>query len=71
MIMDLARKALASPTIYDAFQSLLGAPECHERFIRGMVHPRSGERILDVGCGTGASVRYLPADIGYVEIDIS
>jgi SAM-dependent methyltransferase len=71
VIMDLARKALASATIYDTYQSLIGAPKCHERFIRDMVKPRSGERILDIGCGVGASVRYLPTDISYVGIDIS
>ncbi|SEC67873.1 Methyltransferase domain-containing protein [Rhizobiales bacterium GAS188] len=71
MIMDLARRTLASPIVYDTFQSLVGAPHCHERFIRDMVRPIPGERILDIGCGVGASLRYLPDAITYVGIDVS
>lgn len=71
MIIRFLRKALASPTIFDSYQRLVGAPRCHERFIREMVQPGFGERVLDVGCGVGASVRYLPSDVSYVGIDIS
>ena len=71
MIMDFARSALSFPVVYDSYQSLVGAPRCHQRFIAEMVRPRAGERVLDIGCGVGASVRYLPAGVGYVGIDIS
>jgi SAM-dependent methyltransferase len=71
MIMDFARSALSFPVVYDSYQSLVGAPRCHQRFITEMVRPRTGDRVLDIGCGVGASVRYLPAGVGYVGIDIS
>src|SRR5215469_13700330 len=71
MIMDFARSALSFPAVYDGYQSLVGAPRCHQRFITEMVRPRAGDRVLDIGCGVGASVRYLPASVGYVGIDIS
>jgi SAM-dependent methyltransferase len=71
MIMDFARGALSFPAVYDSYQSLVGAPRCHQRFIAEMVRPRAGERVLDIGCGVGASVRYLPAGVRYVGIDIS
>ncbi len=71
MIMDLARTALSFPAVYDSYQSLVGAPRCHQRFIADMVRPRPGERVLDIGCGVGASVRYLPGGVRYVGIDIS
>jgi SAM-dependent methyltransferase len=71
MFMDFAHRALASPTIYNAYQSLIGAPKCHAHFIQNIVRPRSGDRILDVGCGVGSSIKYLPANIAYVGIDIS
>jgi SAM-dependent methyltransferase len=71
MIMDLARNALSFPVVYDSYQSLVGAPRCHQRFVAEMVRPKAGDRVLDIGCGVGASVRYLPAGVGYVGIDIS
>lgn len=71
MVMDFVRRVLASPTVYGTWQSLVGAPRCQERFIREMVRPLAGERILDIGCGVGASVRYLPDGVRYVGIDIS
>ena len=64
-------RLLATPIVYDAYQSLIGAPGCHARFISEMVLPRRGERILDVGCGVGASIRFLPKEISYVGIDVS
>lgn len=64
-------KLLAAPIIYDSYQSLIGAPACHARFISEMVCPGRGERILDLGCGVGASVRFLPREISYVGMDLS
>jgi SAM-dependent methyltransferase len=71
MLLNFAKKALAAPVIFDTYQTLIGAPECHRRFIQEMVRPLPKERILDVGCGVGASLRYLPDSIDYVGVDIS
>ena len=71
MLMGFAKRALASPVVFDTYQSLVGAPACHRRFIRDMVGPIAGERILDVGCGVGASLRYIPETVDYVGVDIS
>lgn len=70
MILDIARRALAWPIVFDTYQSLIGAPGCHRRFIHDMVRPIAGERILDIGCGIGASLRYLPDTVNYVGVDI-
>jgi SAM-dependent methyltransferase len=71
MFMKLAKKALASPVIFETYQSLIGAPECHRRFIHEMVRPMAGERVLDIGCGVGASLRYVPDFVDYLGVDIS
>jgi SAM-dependent methyltransferase len=71
MLMDLAKKALASPAVFVTYQSIVGAPECHRRFIHEMVKPVPGERVLDIGCGVGASLRYMPASVDYVGVDVS
>lgn len=64
-------KVLARPIVYDAWQFFVGARSCHARFISDMVRPARGERILDLGCGVGASVRFLPKEISYVGVDVS
>lgn len=71
MLMDFARKILGFPAVFNTYQSLVGTPRCHERLIHEIVHPLAGERVLDIGCGIGESVRYLPESVSYVGIDIS
>lgn len=71
LMKQIIDKALAAPIVYDTYQSLIGAPSCHSRFISEMVQPIHGERILDVGCGVGGSIRFLPPRISYVGIDVS
>ena len=64
-------RVLAAPIVYGTYQSLIGAPSCHARFISEMVLPARGERVLDLGCGVGASIGFLPTEISYVGIDVS
>lgn len=71
MIRWLGDRVLIAPAIYDFSQSLVGAPRCHERFVSEMVQPSSGERILDIGCGVGASAKFVPDDVSYVGLDVS
>lgn len=71
MIMDFVRSALSLPAVYNGYQSLVGTPRCHRRFIAEMVRPRPRDRMLEIGCGIGTSVRYLPDSVKYVGIDIN
>jgi SAM-dependent methyltransferase len=71
MLMSLAKRGLAVPIVFETYQSLIGAPACHQRFIREYVAPCAGEAILDVGCGTGVSVASLPRPIKYTGVDVS
>jgi SAM-dependent methyltransferase len=71
MLMSVAKRALAVPLVFESYQSQIGAPACHRRFIREYVSPRAGEAILDVGCGTGVSLDFLPQPISYVGVDLS
>jgi len=71
MIIDFAKKTLAWPVVYDTYQSLVGMPECHRRFVQDIMRLKAGERVLDVGCGVGASLRYVPETVDYVGIDLS
>jgi cyclopropane fatty-acyl-phospholipid synthase-like methyltransferase len=71
MLLDLAKKTLSIPAVFDTYQSLVGSPAAHHRIISEMVRPQPDERLLDIGCGVGAIVPFLPEDIDYVGIDLS
>ncbi len=71
MIGAAIRWALDRPLVFDAYQRLIGAPACHARFLAEFVRPQAGERVLDVGCGVGASRPHLPDGIDYVGVDIN
>src|SRR5215831_15485016 len=71
MLFSVAKSTLSIPLVFEAFQALVGAPECHQRFIVDYVRPRQEDAILDVGCGTGASTKLLPQLVSYTAIDIS
>lgn len=71
MLIDFAKKALSFPIVFDTYQSMVGSPGAHRRIIFKMVRPQTDERILDIGCGVGAIVPFLPEDIDYVGIDLS
>jgi SAM-dependent methyltransferase len=63
-------RILSVPLIYDMFQSLLGASRARRRLVRDVIRPAPGQRILDVGCGTAAILKFLP-DVEYSGIDLS
>jgi SAM-dependent methyltransferase len=66
-----AKSALSRPVMFDLCQWLVGGPACHRRFVDGFVKPRAGDRLVDLGCGTGASLRQLPPSVSYVGLDLN
>ena len=71
MIRRLADATLWVPAAFDVYQSAIGAPGCHRRFITEQVRPRPGQQLLDVGCGVGASLKFIPDGVRYTGFDIS
>jgi SAM-dependent methyltransferase len=64
-------RILDQPQVYERFQRLLGAHAARQRIVRDFLRPFEGARILDVGCGTGSLLDYLPEDVDYVGCDLN
>jgi SAM-dependent methyltransferase len=57
-------------SLYNGFQSLLGAHFSRQVTVREYIRPLPGEHILDIGCGPGSSLPYL-GDVRYVGLDLN
>ncbi len=47
------------PPIYNLFQNLVGAIKSRRYFTNNFVKPCTGDRIIDIGCGTGEMFSFL------------
>jgi len=63
------KSLLEIPALYLSFQALLGAKKARRLCLDQYAKPVEGERVLDVGCGPGFVIDYLPI-VRYVGTDI-
>ena len=65
------RSVLSNPTVYRLFgQMIRKTSGGRTAFLREYVRAKIGDHILDIGCGPGDIVQYLP-DVEYVGFDAS
>jgi SAM-dependent methyltransferase len=64
------RTVLASAGAYNVFQHLMAVDRGRREFVRCYVRPKSGQWVLDIGCGTADILAYLP-DVHYYGFDSS
>src|SRR5579884_2353919 len=69
-MIETIRSVLALPQAYQFFFNVIGAPERSRILVRDYIHPQPGDRILEIGCGPGTIVPYLP-ETEYVGFDLS
>ncbi|HEV7271688.1 class I SAM-dependent methyltransferase [Pseudoxanthomonas sp.] len=62
---------LSLPAIYDFVQTALGASKSRRKLVRDHIRPEPGDVLLDIGCGTGELLPFLPASIKYHGFDLS
>ena len=62
---------LEVPALYERFQLLLGAHAARKRFVAQFLRPAPGTKILDIGCGPGSLLEYLPEDAEYSGYDLN
>jgi SAM-dependent methyltransferase len=66
--LDL-RTILAAPAAYRLFTRLI-AGNCRAVYALEYIRPTAGDRILDIGCGPGDILDYLP-EVRYLGVDLS
>jgi SAM-dependent methyltransferase len=64
------RGILSHPLIYSSFQYLMGAKQGWTYFANFHIRAQKGDNILDVGCGPGDILNFLPK-VNYWGFDIS
>lgn len=55
------RAILSSAAVYDFLQDALGSTRARRILVADYLHPKPGQRVLDIGCGTADMVRFMPA----------
>lgn len=65
-----ATRLLELPGAFDLWQWAIGGPASKRRLVERAGLAR-GERVLDLGCGTGALLAWMPEGVEYVGVDVS
>ena len=69
-MIEYLRPVLAIPTAYQLWWNLVGGPALAKVLVNEYIQPSVGARILEIGCGPGTIVSYLPPS-DYSGFDIS
>jgi SAM-dependent methyltransferase len=64
------RRVLAIPAAYQLWWTVVGGPALAKVLVSDYVRPEAGSRILEIGCGPGTIVGYLPSS-DYLGFDLS
>ncbi len=64
------RAVLSHPGVYETFQKVVGSPRVRREIVDNYVKPSPGLRVLDIGCGPGDLIEYLPG-VAYTGTDLS
>jgi len=64
------RSILAVPAVYRLWWKLVGGPAWAQVLVQEYIQPMPGAHILEIGCGPGTILRYLPQS-EYLGFDLS
>lgn len=64
------RSILSSPTIYSAFQAMMGGKADRAKYTEEFIRPFPGYSVLDIGCGPAGILDFLP-EVDYWGFDVS
>ncbi len=63
------KSILKNAFLYNVFQWSVGATRARKKLIHDFAKPQSGMTILDIGCGPGTILQYLPPSVHYCGLD--
>jgi len=63
------RQILEHPFIYTTYQKIVGGYRARKLFVKNNIKAKSGHKILDIGCGPGDILDFLP-DVDYTGVDV-
>jgi SAM-dependent methyltransferase len=63
-------RILHVPAFYTLFQNAVGTPAARMKVVKQFIKPKSGMRVLDVGCGPGDMRPHL-GDVNYTGMDLN
>jgi SAM-dependent methyltransferase len=69
-MIEAIRSVLSRSWAYQSFWHGVGGDRRNRILVRDYIRPRPGDRVLDIGCGPGTMVPYLPGS-DYVGFDAS
>jgi SAM-dependent methyltransferase len=69
-MIEYIRPILDRPFFYELHNTLIGAKHRSQVLVREYVRPKPGDRVLDIGCGPGNMVPFLP-DCRYFGVDMN
>ena len=64
------RKLLGVAAVYRFAMDVMGG-RARQDYVAGYIQPAAGMRILDIGCGPGDILRFLPPTVEYTGVDLS
>jgi len=62
-------RLVTMPRVYDWIQRLLGGPQARDKIASELLGYARGKSILEIGCGPGTWVPYLPEPKSYLGLD--
>jgi cyclopropane fatty-acyl-phospholipid synthase-like methyltransferase len=69
-MIEYVRPLLDRPFFYNLHNTLIGAKHRSQILVRDYIHPKPDDRILDIGCGPGNMVPFLP-NCHYLGVDMN
>jgi len=67
-MIELVRPILDQPYFYELYHRVIGANHRSQVLVNEYIRPKASDRILDIGCGPGNMLPFMP-DCSYLGVD--